>query len=472
MDKNNKLSKRKTVQLSFQDTVTEAIESEGEEVKLPEESIEDSIAMAENTEALLEVGRVMAESINQQMDAVRQYSIDREETTLQRFERIIEGQTKYNRQGVEMLCNELEGLRIERETSRGMPIQKLPSYDGTNLTVDEWQDRCEAVLVCNKWDTQTMLAAMPIYLTGIAKRAFDSLSDEEKISKRAFFASMRIKIDPQSEKKNKELFLLARRGSTETVTSFIDRCREHIRRSGGNPQDSFANDMLRLKAIESLNVTDRKIINATIGCDEELEKLIVKADSMLSTSNNMIGAVTCQEIRNVKQGPSGYCQNMSAGGHLVAPTRNKKTVCYRCRKAGHIRRECTEIDPDHELPLQFYRKDGQSQHQNFQFNPANENIHELCASPNSNLYFQPNVPIHPVLPTGIGPIQSNADMSYHQGVNTPAVDDHQTMRNEQGASCPEMQNGKLPDRANEVERDKQNLQMPPPHQRGRDPSLY
>ena len=62
-----------------------------------------------------------------------------------------------------------------------------------------------------------------------------------------FFQKMRIKLDPQAEKKNKELFMLARRGQNESIMRFVDRLRMYIRRWGGDPRGEFAIEMLKYK---------------------------------------------------------------------------------------------------------------------------------------------------------------------------------------------------------------------------------
>ena len=81
---------------------------------------------------------------------------------------------------------------------------------------------------------------------------------------------MRIKIDPQSEKKNKDMFMVARKGANESMMTYMDRCRQYIRRSGGDPKEPFALEMLKFKIYDSLSQTDQKILNATVGNDEDL----------------------------------------------------------------------------------------------------------------------------------------------------------------------------------------------------------
>ena len=405
MDKNTRTNKRKLAQkqTSFRDTVKrvrETIEAEEEEeLRLPQEILDPSIVMAENAEALREVGRTMAAMLN-----------DREEATIQRFERIIEGQNRNNLQGVELLTGELERMRIERETSRGIAHQKLPNYDGVNLSIDDWVDRTEAVMLCNKWDLKNLLDAMPTCLTATAKRAYDSLVDQDKTSKDNFFTAMRLKIDPTSARKNKELFVLAKRLAAESVTSFIDRCRMYIRRSGGDPCEPFALDMLRLKVFESLNPTDCKILNATIGQDESLTSLIIKADSMLSTSTNLIGAVVNQE--NITgEAPININEANGTVVNNVDPRQSFPKVCWRCNRPGHVRRFCRTVMDMGQGPQgpqrQFNQNGGQFQHN---FMPGNMRMNQprgnapygnvmyypMAAQP--NMLIRPNPPVQPNLP--------------------------------------------------------------------------
>ena len=434
MEKNTRNNKRKAVQkqTSFRDTVKrvkETIELEGEEdFNPPEEILNNSIVMAEaNAEALREVGRVMADTLNQQLatqrqmlqdreEATIQRLQDREEATIQRFERIIEGQNRNNLQGVEMLTGEFEKMRLERETARGITHQKLPNYDGVNMGIDDWIDRIEAVMVCNKWDIKNLLDAMPTCLTATAKRAYDSLVDDDKNTKESFFTAMRIKIDPTSAKKNKELFVLAKRLAAESVTSYIDRCRMYIRRSGGNPSEPFALDMLRLKVFESLSPTDSKILNATVGQDDNLTSLITKADSMLTTQTNMI-AVVNQEIKPqniIGEAPFHIREANGTIVNNVGPRENRNIVCHRCHREGHIRRFCKfGIDMDQgpqELPGQFNQNGGQFQANGRNYMPGNMgmnqprgnglygNVNYMPNPAQPNMLLRPHQPMQPNIP--------------------------------------------------------------------------
>ena len=227
--------------------VIESVEGEERELELPQELATNSLTMGEAGEAIREMGRVMMETLTAQLEAQREFQREREETNSERFRELIEGQNRQHREDAEALASEFERMRIEKEQARGRINQRLPNYDGINLEFDEFQDKIEAVMTCNAWDFQKTLDILPTYLTGQAKRAFDSLVDDDKRTKESFFQNMRVKIDPQSERKNKEMFLVARKGPNENVMAYIDRCRMYIRRSGGDPNEQFAREMLRLK---------------------------------------------------------------------------------------------------------------------------------------------------------------------------------------------------------------------------------
>ena len=50
-------------------------------------------------------------------------------------------------------------------------------------------------MTCN-WDLAKLIETLPTYLTGQAKRAFDSLTEDDKRTKETLFQTIRDKIDP------------------------------------------------------------------------------------------------------------------------------------------------------------------------------------------------------------------------------------------------------------------------------------
>ena len=346
--------------------VIESIEGEERDLELPEELATNSITMAEMNELIRDLSRTLAESLNAQIEAQREFQRAREEATEERFREIIQGQNDHHRRDTEVLASEFEKLRLEKEQARGRQTQKLPNFDGLNIEVDEWQDKVEAVMNCNNWDIAKLLEALPTYLSAQAKRAFDSLTDDDKRTKESLFQNMRVKIDPQSEKKNKEKFMMARKGPSESIMSYVDRCRMYIRRSGGNPTEAFAKDMLRYKVYDSLTPTDRKILNATVGAEEELESIILKADSMLGTQPGVIGAVLGQEETSIPEGRpawgeanNGQAKYQPRGNNIRPQQRNSDIICYQCGGVGHIRRNCIADIPED----QYMRNQGQGFYQ-------------------------------------------------------------------------------------------------------------
>ena len=319
--------------------------------------IEDS-EMADAMEAVRQLGQAMLENMNRQMDYMREReeasaerAREREDANAERYRDLVEGQQRFHREDTETLASQFERLRLEKEQARGRQTQRLPNYDGINLEVDEWQEKVEAVAKCNDWDLSKLLEALPTSLAGQAKRSFDSLTDGDKGTMETFFQSMREKLDPQAERKNKELFMLARRAPSESIMSYIDRCRMYIRRWGGDPKEGFAIEMLKYKVLDCLTPTDRKILNATIDSNEELDKIILKADAMTTTPKAVIGAVMGEGQNQWGMGSGNGMDSGNENGRNVQTRfpqgfgrgeegQGQPLRCWKCGRFGHRRSEC------------------------------------------------------------------------------------------------------------------------------------
>ena len=271
-------------------------------------------------EAVREMGRVMMEAVNRQIESQReetnrQIQIQREERERNEntYKHLIEEKQRTHKEDTNTLTGQLEKMRIEKEQASRRQIQRMQTYDGTNIEFDEWQDKVEAKMVCNAMDYAGLLEALPTSLTGQAKRSFDSLNIQDKQTKDTFFQAMRKKLDPQAEKRNKELFIEAKRREAESVMAFVDRCRMYVRRSGGDTMEQFATEMLKQKVLDCLPFMDKKILNATMDSNETLDELIVKADALIGSETKLIGQVTdnqtgdtTEEVWNTEEtGPSG-----------------------------------------------------------------------------------------------------------------------------------------------------------------------
>ena len=259
---------------------------------------------------------------------------------------MLEEQKRAQREDIEALTNELERLRIEKVLSRGKVTERLPKYDGTNLDIDEWQEKVEAILKLNGWNISQLLGVLPTSLSCQAKRAFDSLLEEEKSSKDVLFQIMKKKLDPQAKQRNKELFMHAKRGATESVVRFIDRLKMYIRRWGEDPTDDFATEMLKFKCYQCLNQVDQKVLRAAVDHNENLDKIVKKADSLISQETRQIGmvgftrddcAVSGQwggeySVANAYEG----CGELINSGDQSGPL----PTCWNCGEKGHRYWEC------------------------------------------------------------------------------------------------------------------------------------
>merc|ERR1712208_232719 len=101
--------------------------------------MENVIVLQKNADTIREVGRLIVDSMNQQLELQREQYHRGQETTLEQFRQILNGQNQHNERETELLVTEMERMRLERETSRGMTTQRLPNFDGTNFEVDDWE---------------------------------------------------------------------------------------------------------------------------------------------------------------------------------------------------------------------------------------------------------------------------------------------------------------------------------------------
>jgi hypothetical protein len=328
------------------------IVSDGEEEELKLPFLETQVTMGqEHMDIIREMGRVMMESMNRNFEIMREQSNmegERYRTMMEnqgeQYRTMMENQNRNLREGADNLVEQFD--RIAQEVARTQTAQKLPNYDGVNIEFDEWQDKVYACMTCNSWDIDRLLTSLPTSLGGQAKRSFDTLSADDKLSRDALFQALRKKLDPQAEKKNRELFILAKKGPSESIMTFIDRCRMYIRRSGGDPKEPFAVEMMKFKVYNSLTNTHRTILMATLGHDSSLETIASKAYQMLSAQPCIVGRVE----GNI---------HLSQHKYQKDPTHTSKgdRSCWQCHQQGHIKRFCPLKNKDRNLKDQNHTSD-------------------------------------------------------------------------------------------------------------------
>ena len=332
--------------------------SQGEatmESKLPKEGIGDS-RMTESIALALEIGKLLLENANRQIENNNR-QIDflkkSELANMGRFKELIEGQQRAHKQDVKILVDQLQ------EQTKLIQLYKVPIFDGITMDMDDWKDIVEAVMKCNRWTFENLMEVIPIYLTGAAKRAFDALTNMDKRSKDIFFKRMRVKISPQSEERNMELFMTAKREQMETIMMYIDRCKMYLRRSGGDPNEHFTVGILKGKVEKCLTSPDKKILNASLETSDDLDTMIVKADRMLNSQieeaairNEQTEAKSITMVKDKSPEPvipekrEGY--NSKARGNrgrenmrVQSGSSSWVVVCWKCGKIGHLRRDCS-----------------------------------------------------------------------------------------------------------------------------------
>ena len=288
--------------------------------------------MAESADTLREVGRMVSDVLNRQMELQQQMN----EVTSARFTELMANNQASHKRDTDALAGHFDQMRIDHEKARGRQVQHLPKFDGTNMCVDDWIEKTETVSKGNNWGVEELLQNIPVSLAGIAKRAFDSLGPDDKSSIEVFNEAMRDKLDPQAVERNRALFATARRGKNESTSSFVDRLKMYIRRSGGNATDNWALDMLKYKIYENLSPTEAKIVRAAVDSKDSLEKIAMKADNFFTEPASVIGAVI--EGDSGSMSPSGGWSE--EGFYQPWEPVPFMGSCWECQEIGHIARYC------------------------------------------------------------------------------------------------------------------------------------
>ena len=253
----------------------------------------------------------------------------KEKKELERFEKLCE----CIRHSTILVAEELRKSREMRKMTEGLFTERLPLFDGSNLNVFEWQERVQAIAKSNHWSFSRLMENMPTSLTRIAKRAFNALSIEEKTDESKFFKRMIEQIDPWAAENNRALIRFAKRNSNETMSTYINRLREYIRRAGRDPNHPDIQNMLCQRIHENLPSSDERLLRAAVDDSNKLNLVISKANLLLGDlrhkSEDEQKIKSLDEVRAVDKPNLEHQERTKFWG-----------MCGKCHEVGHSRKYC------------------------------------------------------------------------------------------------------------------------------------
>merc|ERR1712105_297106 len=135
---------------------------------------------------------------------------------------------------------------------------------------------------------------------------------------------MQKRLDPQSNERNKNLFMCAERGASENAIDFVYRCLMYLRRSGENSKSSMLKDMLIEKICKSMSPWDKKLLVTSISNHNSIEEIAFKADDILVMNNHLA------QFNNPNQ-------EINHEGKKIRRTLQE---CWVCKGQGHRKRDC------------------------------------------------------------------------------------------------------------------------------------
>ena len=263
----------------------------------------------------------------------------RDETNIRKYASLIEQQQRFHHQDTLILVDHLVKFTEEMKKARLRPTQRLPEFDGTNMNIDDWEEKVREIIIANDWDIGLILVYLPLSLKGQARQSFNNLRGEDTLSKESLFQAIRYRLDPEVDTRNKENFINAKKLPGESMISFIDRCRTFIKRSGGDATENFAIQMLKRKVMENIQSTDRKVLLVMLKATDDLDKIASIADAMMSrgetigfvNENNQLGINDAVNIETTKK--THQKQEQKPQEKQIGP-------CGKCHQWGHTRKYC------------------------------------------------------------------------------------------------------------------------------------
>ena len=333
--------------------VTRSVESleGGGKVGRPPSKSKDSTFFSK--EVLDKVGEILEKQLKEYNQFSKERDQVREERALLKEKREIErnkGIKEAITEAGKNIALEIKELGFGYTKAQSGYIERLPLFDGTNLEIFEWEEQVRDVMTCNSWSVTHLLKHLPISLRGKAKQAYDNLSPKDKHDEGSLFYAMRAKLDPGIEDRYRTLFCKARRAKGESITSFINRCKTLIKRSGGNPEQSFANDLLKEKVSGNIPKEDERIFKAIKRPTDNLDRLMEVADKVMGMKNTSLDKGSSQFEKsgtesNDQDGSNDRVDERLLDGVKLSSVTNGRTKlrigpCGRCHQFGHLRKSC------------------------------------------------------------------------------------------------------------------------------------
>ena len=140
-------------------------------------------------------------------------------------------------------------------------------------------------------------------------------------------------IDPWAGENNRALIRFAKRNSNETMSTYINRLREYIKRDGRDPNHSDIQNILCQRIHENLPSSDERLLRAAVDDSNKLNLVISKANLLLGDlrhkSEDEQKIESLDEVRAVDKPVFERQERTKFWG-----------MCGKCREIGHTRKYC------------------------------------------------------------------------------------------------------------------------------------
>ena len=267
------------------------------------------------------------------------------------------------------MANQSERVGVSR------PLVSPDSFSGLSSR-SEWIEQFEAAALVNGWDDEKKRLWLPVRLTGKAQTAWKRLSAETKESYTAAKEALQKRFEPDSKRKLYFVeFQARRRKRDESWSDFADELRvlaekalpeldekakellalERYLGELDNPQVAFAVRQREPKTVDeavtaTLEIQSylrpglRQEMTASAVAEEGGTQSIAATSSTGCSQDTVVEMLKTLTARLEKLETS--LENVAAAKRSTKTTdtsgdsRGKQIVCYRCRQAGHVARNC------------------------------------------------------------------------------------------------------------------------------------